>query len=174
MIREKLLGGAHEFQAERGHQLPADLWVGPPPSTQSRGIGSTSEETGGISGELAMPAAARRSRSVEDTLEEPWRSLLRGILRKGNFIQLYGTVGTQPVLVRPAESRSYFIIQNTSIANTLFVAAGYGPVVVAGGATGFILQANGGNYEPSVIPQQDIWVSANAAGTQWVMAVVVA
>ena len=171
----KLLGGAHEFQAERGHDLPANLWVGPQPATQARGPAGIAQDSPagemGISADLAMPAGSRRSRTLLDILREPWRTIMYGIQRKGDFIQTFGVVGLQPIMIRAAEARTYFILQNTSLANTLLVGIGYGPVIVAGGATGFLMQPNGGNYEPAMIPQGDIWVSASGAGTQWVMAV---
>jgi hypothetical protein len=167
----RFLGGGQEFQEERAHALPPDLYIGPPPRTQTRSGPGT--ETPGISSELATSAGSARSRSLLDSLDEPWRTIMYALQRKGQYIQTFGTVGLQPQLIRGAESRSYFIIQNTSLANSLFVGVGYGPVVVAGGATGFLLQPNGGNYEPTVFPQGDIWVSASGAGTQWVMAVCV-
>lgn len=173
----RLLGGGHEFQEERGHNLPENLWIGPSPGTQGRGtagqIVPSPGSAAGLSDELAMPAASRRARSRGGDLSEPWRTLMYGTQRKGDLLQTYGIVGTNPVLIRPAENRIYLIVQNTSLANTLLVGVGYGPQIVAGGATGFILLPNGGNYEPSVIPQQDIWVTGSAAGTTWVMAAAV-
>jgi len=145
---------AHEFETQTPRPLPRRLFVGPSP---------------GLGGVLQMRPRSVQSQSLADKLDEPYRSLLNGVLRKGDYIPVIGTVGTAPVLVRPRESRIYLIIQNTSVANVLHVGIGFQPTITAVGSTGLILAANGGNYEPQVIPQNDIWLVANAASTQFVM-----
>jgi hypothetical protein len=144
----------HDFETQRALDLPADLWNGPPPTTQSRQLRSVQSV---------------QSRSLANTLEEPWRSLVYAAQRKGDFIPIFGVVGTVALLIRSSESRTYFIIQNTSAANQLFIGVGYPPVNNGVSVTGLILAANGGNYEPSVIPQGDIWVLGSAANTGFVM-----
>jgi hypothetical protein len=167
------LGGGQEFQDDTPwHDLPDDLVVGPGPDTQgSPGVGGGF--TPGMAQDLAMPAVSAPSPSLLNKFAaDPWKqALLYSLQRKGRFQQTFGNVGTQAVLIRKAESRTYLIIQNTSVANTLIVAFGYAPQIIAGGATGLILLANGGNYEPSVIPQEDVWVVSAVAGTQWTLAV---
>jgi hypothetical protein len=169
-----LSGGGHEFQEQTPWDtLPADLYTGPPPNTQSIVGPGGSVQIGPLDG-LAVPETSRLSPNVVNQFTDPWqRAILWAIQQKGNFQQLAGTVGTGALLIRKAESRSYLILQNTSVANLLFVAFGYQPQVLAGGATGFQLNANGGNYEPKIVPQQDVWVISNGAGTPWVLAVVV-
>lgn len=169
-----LSGGAQEFQEQSPwDRLPDDLYAGPPPPTQTV-LGPGGAVTVGPIDDLAMSPASRLSPSVLNQFNDPWqRALLNAIQQKGNFQQTAGVVGTSALLIRKAESRVYLIIQNTSIANLLFVAFGYQPQVLTGGATGFQLNANGGNYEPKITPQQDVWVIANAVATPWVLAVVV-
>lgn len=160
-----------EFQEDwSGKPLPPDLWIGPYP-------GSISGDN--VSGSVVvMPRddgvpGSRISNSLMNQFSaDPWKkALLYAIQRKGNFIPIYGTVGTTPVLIRPAEERTYLIVQNTSAANTLFVGIGYQPLITAGGATGLQLNAGGGAYEPAVIPPQDIWLVGSGAGTAFVVQV---
>lgn len=150
------LGNApgHGFETQRAEPLPRNVQGGPIPDLQSR-------RASGITGV--------QSASLGNSLPEPYRSLLYGIQRKGEFQSVVGVVGTVAILARPMEERTYIIIQNTSVANTLFVGVGYAPQNTGTGITGLILAANGGNYEPAVIPQGDIWVLGSAAGTQFVI-----
>lgn len=142
----------HEFQQDRpGMELPDTLYSGPPPYA---GRGASPSELG-----RGAPDTA------ENKLGSPWNVLLRGIQRKGEVVAQYATVGTSPVLVRPSEERMYLIIQNTSLAATLYVGVGYPPTTL----NGLILAANGGAYEPSVIPQGDIWLLASGAATNYVL-----
>jgi hypothetical protein len=173
-ILTELLGGGQEFQEQSPWDvLPADLYSGPPPPTQTVLGPGGSAMVGPIDG-LAVSGGSRLSPAAINKFSDPFqRAILWAMQQKGDFQQTAGTVGTGAQLIRKAESRTYFIIQNTSLANLLFVAFGYAPQVLAGGATGFQLNANGGNYEPKICPQQDVWVIANGAGTPWVMAVVV-
>lgn len=145
---------AHEFQTQKRSPFPKTLYVGPIAELQSTQV----------TGLVSQP-----SQALMNQLPEPWRSLMYGIQRKGNFIPITGSVGTTPILARAAEERTYVIIQNTSAANQLFVGVGYQPVNTGAGVTGLILAANGGNFEPGVIPQQDIWLLGSAANTLFVM-----
>jgi hypothetical protein len=169
-----LSGGGQEFQEQNPwDRLPDDLYVGPPPPTQTVLGPGGSTAVGPIS-DLAVSFTSRLSPAAVNKFDDPWqRALLYAIQQKGNFQQTAGTIGTAAQIIRKAESRIYLIIQNTSIANLLFVAFGYPPQVLTGGATGFQLNANGGNYEPKITPQQDVWVIGNAASVPWVLAVVV-
>lgn len=108
---------------------------------------------------------------VQLTLEQ-LTELLRAIWRKGELIVqpfLASNVGN-PVQIRPAESRSYVMVQNQSGANQIFVNFGR-PPGVAGGTPidAFILGANLGFYEPICVPQNEIYVSAAAAATPGVL-----
>jgi hypothetical protein len=159
------LGGGQEFQNQNPWAPITDvLNVGPPPDTQRNGPGVQ-----GLPQAVGFDNNAP-PHNISSNLHEPWASLLNGIYQKVDVQQTYGTVGTQAVLVRKAEGRIYLLIQNTSLANQLFVAFGYAPSIVAGGATGFLLAPNGGSIEPKCIPQQDIWLLGSAAGTQFVLA----
>jgi hypothetical protein len=171
MVRSKfrLLGGGQEFQEQDPWaDLPDDLWGGPPPDTQpgTRGPG---QDIPGFP-DMAATLGSRPSRSLLNQLSEPWRTLMWGIQQKGNITQSAGSVTTQPKLIRPAESRSYLLLQNTSTANNLLVAFGYQPQIVTGGATGFLLVPNG-SIEPKITPQQDIWVAAVSGTALWVLGV---
>jgi hypothetical protein len=145
----------NEFATQQRRRLPDSLQLVVPNARGSSGAG------------LAPNSAP--SQALMNTLPEPWRTLLYGIQRKASFIPLFGTVGTTAVLVRPAEERTYIIIQNTSAANQLIVGIGYQPVNNGTSVTGLILAANGGNYEPSAIPQGDIWLLGSAANTGFVV-----
>jgi len=151
-----ILGEAkgHEFEQQQARPLPENLQGGPLPELQSR-------RATGITGV--------ESPSLMNSLPEPWRSLIYASQRKGNFQSVVGTVGTTAILARPAENRTYIIIQNTSAANILFIGVGYQPTNNGTAITGLILAANGGNFEPAVIPQEDIYVLGNAAGTSFVI-----
>jgi hypothetical protein len=144
-----------EFQTQQRQRLPATLREVVPNARGSSGAGYA-------------PNSAQ-SQALMYTLPEPWRSLLYGVQRKANFMPLFGTVGTVAQLIRPAEERTYIIIQNTSAANQLIVGIGYAPVNNGTSVTGLILAANGGNYEPSAIPQGDIWLLGSAANTGFVV-----
>jgi hypothetical protein len=162
--RNRILGAGQDFQnQDPWAPLPDNLRIGPPPDTQRSGGVDHFPDSAGFNNNA--PSQNRGSR-----IEEPWRTLLTGIYRKADVQQFFGTVGTQAVLVRKAESRIYLLIQNTSLANQLFVAFGYAPQIVTGGATGFLLAPNGGSIEPSAVPQQDVWLVASGAGTQFVFA----
>jgi hypothetical protein len=125
-----------------------------------------------VAPDIAGSGIRRLSRSAVNQFDDPFqREVIRQLSAKVNVIQSAGVVGLQPLLIRKAEERTYLLLQNTSVANSLFFAMGYPPQVVAGGSTGFILLANGGNYEPNKISQEDIWVVATVAGTTWVLAV---
>jgi len=143
----------HEFETQRPRRLPP-LIVAPPGRVASARIGA--------------PAGAP-SQALMDQFPEPTRSLIYAAQRKADFIPLFGTVGTEPILVRPAEARTYLIVQNTSAANQLFVGVGYQPTNNGTSVTGLILAANGGNFEPAAIPQGDIYLLGSAAGTGFVV-----
>jgi len=148
-------GTAQEFQRERpGEALPDTLYGGPPPWAARGSVDNSGGDVG-----RAGPTTA------ESQLGEPWSTLLRGVQRKGNLTPQYASVSTTAVLVRPMEDRLYIIIQNTSLANTLYVGVGYPPTTV----TGVLLAANGGAYEPTVVPQQEIWLLGSAANTTFVI-----
>jgi hypothetical protein len=145
---------AHEFETQTPRPLPRWLFAGASPAN------------GGIPG---MRLVGSPSRDTAAGLEEPYKTLVNATLRKGEYIPIIGVVGTVAILARPRESRIYMIIQNTSVANVLYVGIGFQPTTTAAGSTGLILAANGGNYEPQVFPQGDIWLLGSAANTQFVM-----
>jgi len=142
----------HEFELQRPRHFDGVTQIGPPPSTQR-----------------SMRPKSVESSGAMEQLSEPWRSLAWAAQRKGNFTPIFGVVGTVAQLIRPTEDRTYLIVQNTSIANQLFVGVGYQPINNGTSVTGLILAANGGNFEPSVIPQQDIWLLGSGANTGFVL-----
>lgn len=68
---------------------------------------------------------------------------------------------TEPVLILPATERTYFMVQNLSAVALLYM--GFGTQPAAG--RGFLVEAVNGWYEPFQVPQNDIWIVGNAAGT---------
>lgn len=162
----KLLGGGQEFQEQTPYsELPADLFAGPPPRTQSAAGNGGSPIYG-----LALAPSSAPPQDKYAGLPPDLRALITAVQRIGDVTMYSGTVGTQAILVRPAERRTYLLLQNTSAANSLLFGIGVQPAVITGGFTGFLLAANGGSFEPQVIPQQDIWLLGSAAGTLFTIA----
>lgn len=82
---------------------------------------------------------------------------LKALKRQGNFLAISQTIfASSPVLVLNAQPRAYIIVQNNDTVNTLYFGVGFQP------NSQFGLQISpGGNYEPLVIPQGDIWLNSN-------------
>jgi hypothetical protein len=81
---------------------------------------------------------------------------------KVNVVQQPFNIGAAPVSARPEESRRYLFILNTSAANNLFIGFGAAPT---GAVTDFFIPA-GGFYEPTKIPQNEIFLLGAGANTR--------
>lgn len=110
------------------------------------------------------------------TIEELTRLILQrlqetGSVIRGELIPTPFTATLNPQLIRPAERRSYFFLQNQSAANQIVL--GFGSQPGPAGATpvaGLIIAPNFGFYEMLVfVTQQPIWVVASAAPTPGIM-----
>ena len=162
-----VLGGGQEFQEQTPYSdLPADLYAGPPPKTQSAAGDGGSPIAG-----LALAPASAPPQDQYSGLPPDLRALINAVQRIGNVTMYSASVGLQAILVRPAERRTYLLLQNTSAANQLLFGIGMQPSLITGGFTGFLLAPNGGSFEPQVIPQQDIWLLGSAAGTLFTIAI---
>jgi hypothetical protein len=117
------------------------------------------------------PGEQPGTRIVQLTIEQ-LTELLRAIWKRGELIvtPFLATNAGNPQLIRPAEGRSYCMIQNQSGGAQIFVNFGRPPGPVAGAPIdAFILGANLGFYEPIMVPQNEIYVSASAAATPGVL-----
>lgn len=97
---------------------------------------------------------------------EQFQTLLDAFFRPGDLLQQPFIVGLAPIRLRPAEPRRYMFIQNQSAVNQLVLGLGK-PPGAAGllPVDGLIIFPNGGFYEPSVVPQKELWVVGSAANT---------
>lgn len=86
--------------------------------------------------------------------------VLPGIKRQANFLTTNFSVGLAPFLLRERERRLYFLIQNNSSINTIFLGFDFQPTALNG-----IVLIPGAVYEPFEVPTNDLWVSASGADT---------
>lgn len=89
--------------------------------------------------------------------------LIAAILGRVNMQQVVVPYTTAAVLLLPAATRSYFLVQNLDAAANLFVGVNFQPSGPA--ARGIKLIAGAAAWEPIKVPQGDIWISGDAAGT---------
>lgn len=78
---------------------------------------------------------------------------LQSLMRQSEFQQIFPTYSASPLLALAASSRAYFMIQNLSNAETLYVAFGQQPETAIG-----VQLIPGASYEPFQVPQNDIWI----------------
>jgi hypothetical protein len=80
--------------------------------------------------------------------------------RRGFFTQLTFPYTTVIQLILPQSGRGYFLIQNLDAAANLYVGFGFQP------SNGIGLKIIPGTaYEPYVVPQNDVFIIGDAAGT---------
>lgn len=91
--------------------------------------------------------------------KEANRIVMKAARRQGNFVSMPFTTTADAIQLRPQESRTYFIIQNTSPALSLLI--GFGAVPTAQNA--LVLTA-GSSYEPFTIPTNEIYVLGSGVG----------
>jgi len=95
-------------------------------------------------------------------LEKYQNQMMRAMRRQSNFQQLQSVAfNTTAELILPATERTYFFIQNVSAAALLYVGFGTQP----SSGNGILIAAVNGWYEPFMVPQNDVWIVGNAAGT---------
>ena len=87
--------------------------------------------------------------------------LMNAVQRRANFNQIPFIYTTTVIRLRAMEERSYFFIQNTDPAQSLFLAFGTTP----SSTTGVVIAANGGFYEPFQVPQNEIYIVGSGTGT---------
>lgn len=101
-------------------------------------------------------------------LQEVPRALLQYIadtMRYCNFSHIGFSVGTvaedEPILTRPSNKRTFLLIQNTHVAQDLFVGFGIKPSATIG-----VKIPAGGNFLlDSLVAQDDVYLAGSAAGT---------
>jgi len=131
----------HEFQrGPRGALTARDLTVIPP----------------WMKLRSARPAIPEQTDPVLMMLEK----LLKAAERQANFQMFSRTLAAnQPENILPAApNREYFLVQNRSGVDPLFVGFGAEPSVTSG-----ISLPPGGIYEPFEVPQNDVWLASTAA-----------
>ena len=87
-------------------------------------------------------------------------TVLPAVRRQANFLTTNFSVGATPLLLREREKRLYFLIQNNSSINSIFLGFDYTPTALNG-----VVLVPGAVYEPYEVPTNDIWISASGAAT---------
>ena len=148
----------------------------------SRGAGYAAPQPGGASagmmpvineqslGPQAAPGSAEGDPTFALTAEQ-FRLLLQGIWRRGRLIvQPFLATNVAPLVLRPQEPRYYCFIQNQSLVNQLAVnfgrPAGFPGIVPV---DGIIIPPNFGFYEPLMVPQDEISVTASGINTPGIL-----
>lgn len=118
-------------------QIPPDLLA------RTTGHGTSSE-------------AAQQYAQTEGTINQRAQpEYYRALRRQGYFVTQPFTVGEDPLIIRPMESRTYFFIQNLSASSDLYV--GFGSI--PNGKYGLTL-VSGAAYEPFTVPTNEIYIAA--------------
>lgn len=133
--------GAHEFQNQGAIEYPPELLLRPP-----RPRDPLHRQARGPVGQI--------NQDLPDWLQ----SIIAAVQRKGTFLTLTDTASATPSNPLPTESRTYFVIQNQSAAINLIVGFDTQATLASGG--GIVIPA-GSAYEPLLVPQNAIWVSAS-------------
>jgi hypothetical protein len=114
-------------------------------------------QSGPLPGEAPLPASQLDA-------------LLAAIWRRTDVFMLPFTVGLVPVLLRPAEKRSYVFLQNQSGAATLALGINQPPgPLTSVPVAGLVIAANFGFYEPLAVPQGELWIVASAGATPGIL-----
>jgi hypothetical protein len=141
--------------------LPADVTA--PPGIPTRDIpGYDTTQT-----RLSQTGTFRAIPMPPELLDpgNPWYKLIEFcidiVVGKQDFLASDFTVtNASATLVRQAEERSYFLVQNNSAASIL-IGFGYAPTPT----TGLVLPS-GGVYEPFKVPQNDVFILGTVVGAQ--------
>ena len=118
-----------------------------PPDLRARQVAS------GINSQAAQVYSEEKG-TINQLVQPEYFKALR---RQGYFITQPFTVTTDPQIIRPLESRTYFFIQNLSTASDLYV--GFG--TIPNGQYGLTL-VSGAAYEPFTIPTNEIYLAAQS------------
>jgi hypothetical protein len=130
--------------------------------------GGPSQRPGAIPGGIpALPVTPQGPQPNDFRLAlDQFTQLLAAIWRQSEVFMLPFSAQILPVRIRPAENRKYMFIQNQSGAAQLALGINQPPGPFGTNpVAGLVIPANFGFYEPLVIPQGEIWVSASAANT---------
>ncbi len=143
--------------------------------TQVRRFNTGRVPSAGMPLDVMAQAAAKNTRPPILTPNEQARDdSLTALRRQSAFIQSAfiatnagtGIVGSVTGIIRPAEFRTYFLIQNTAGAGIIYIGFGQSPT------PGSALQiAPGGYYEPYQVPQNDIYIFGNVAAVTGILLV---
>lgn len=139
----------HEFQNDQAHDLPLSALTKTP-----RNVYAKAER-------VYKPDPVSAAQQSLLTGEQNPFAELYALQRKAVFSQISYTYTTVPVLILPAASRTYLLIQNLDAALNMFLGFGFIPDGVNGIG---IRVAAGLAYEPAVIPQNDIFIVGSGSG----------
>lgn len=120
-------------------QVPPDLLA------RMVGQGTTSQST---------VAYAEQAGTINNRAQPEY---FRALRRQGYFITQPFTATTDPQIIRPLESRTYFFIQNLSTSADLYI--GFG--TIPSGIYGLTL-VPGAAYEPFTVPTNEIYIAAQS------------
>lgn len=85
---------------------------------------------------------------------------LQGLRRQSEFQQIIFNFTTDPQLALSRSARSYFMVQNLDAAANLFIGFGTQPTGTVG-----VRLSPFASYEPFQVPQNDVFLIGDAAGT---------
>lgn len=122
-------------------------------------------------GVIARPTTPAGPQETDTRLApDQFEKLLAAIWRQYEIFMLPFSAQIIPVKIRPAENRKYLFLQNQSLTGQLALGINQAPGPFGTNpVSGLVIAANFGFYEPLVVPQGEIWVSASAANTPAIM-----
>lgn len=154
-------GRGHEFQNDQGHDLPLHALA-----TTPRNIFPQSVRVYADNGQTPNASNVPGNVTSNPGGRQTSPAALYAIQRKGNFTQLIIPYTLATVLVLPATSRIYLLIQNLDAAQNMFLGFGFKP----DGAAGLGLKIiPGGYYEPFQVPQNDVFIAGSGVGNACVI-----
>lgn len=154
-------GRGHEFQNDQPHDLPLHALAQTPRNVFAKAarIYADNGQTPNASGDSSQVTSNPGGRQAGS-------ASLYALQRKANFTQLILPYTLATVLVLPATSRIYLLIQNLDAAANMFLGFGFKP----DGAGGLGLKIiPGGYYEPFQVPQNDVFIAGSGVGNACVI-----
>lgn len=116
-----------------------------------------------VAHDLPLSALAQTPRNIFKKSIRRYRDVTASDTR-ANFTQLIFPYAAVFQLILPQAARGYLLIQNLDAAANLFVGFGFQPTTTQG-----LKIIPGTAYEPYVVPQNDIFICGDAAGTCMVL-----
>jgi hypothetical protein len=148
------MSDGHEFQNQKPMFLGRGMLQKLPRSLPDRALHS-------YNGAKFNPGGGDDLSDLEKYQEE----MMRAMRRQSNFHHVEFPFTTTAQLILPATTRTYFMVQNISAASLLYVGFGIQPAA----GSGVLIEAVNGWFEPFQVPQNDIWIVGNGAGTAQVL-----